>query len=117
MYLNATDIYNQRKCAMKNIFICLFSFLILFIGCSKKDDVVKIGIINSLTGSAAPYGKNAQMGFDLAIEEVNNKMGINGKRLQAITEDDQTLPELAVSSFNKLISVEESTCNNRSFIK
>lgn len=71
-----------------------------------ESEEIKIGVINSLTGSAAPYGENAQNGIKLAIDEINKESGISSKRIKIITEDDKTDPQTAVSAFRKLVNVD-----------
>jgi branched-chain amino acid transport system substrate-binding protein len=67
---------------------------------------IKLGAILSLTGSAAQYGKWSQNGIELALSEVNQAGGINGRQLQIIYEDDGTDPASAVSAAQKLISID-----------
>ncbi len=89
--------------------IKLFLFIILIIGlfsgCAKKDDVIKIGAILPLTGDAAAYGQCAKNSLELAKSEVNNKDGINGKKIEIIYEDSQAKSDLALSAANKLIEI------------
>jgi len=63
---------------------------------------LRIGVIASLTGSGAPYGKNSWQGVQLAVEEVSESGGIAGKRVEVILEDDATDTKQAVSAFEKL---------------
>ena len=81
-------------------------FLTLFaLGCAKKESgEIKIGVINSLTGSAAPYGENAQNGMQLAVDDINKNGGISGKRIKLVVEDDKTDPQIAVAAFRKLLT-------------
>jgi branched-chain amino acid transport system substrate-binding protein len=88
-------------------FLGILIFLCLTTCCRKKEsNTLSVGIINSLTGSAAPYGQNAQRGFELAKEGINDNGGIDGKKIDFIIEDDQTVPEKAVSAFRKLVDAD-----------
>lgn len=79
-----------------------------FVGCAKKaPETIKIGAILPLTGEAAQYGQWAKEGIDLALEEVNNQGGINGRQLEVIYEDDQANPKVGVSAMNKLVNVDK----------
>ena len=69
-------------------------------------EVIKIGAILPLTGGASIYGESAKEGIDLAIEEINNKGGINGRKIEIIYEDSKAEPKEGVSAINKLISVD-----------
>ncbi len=67
---------------------------------------IKIGAVLSLTGSGsfwAEFSKNAAV---LAMDEINNAGGVNGRPLQIIFEDSQTVPAKGVSSFQKLTSID-----------
>lgn len=91
--------------------LCLIG-LILNVGCKKenvplgKSQPIKIGAILSLTGSAAQYGKWSQNGIELAVSQVNQTGGIDGRPFQIIYEDDATDPATAVSAAQKLISID-----------
>jgi branched-chain amino acid transport system substrate-binding protein len=69
-----------------------------------QPDTVTIGAILPLTGSAAPYGKNARRGIELALEEINANGGVNGKKVKVLYEDSKTEPKEAVSALRKLHS-------------
>jgi branched-chain amino acid transport system substrate-binding protein len=71
------------------------------------EDVIKIGVVVPLTGPAAHYGESERDGISLAVKEINESGGILGKKLEVILEDDSTDPKKAVSSFNKLVSVDK----------
>ena len=78
----------------------------LLIGCgssSSKNEVIKIGGIGPLTGSASTYGNSAKEGASLLIKEINDAGGINGKQIEFIFEDDGATPDGAMQAFNKLV--------------
>lgn len=91
-----------------SILVVLLVFSIAFIGCQKKGtDEIVLGAIMPLTGDAAVYGKNCKQGIELAVDEINAKGGINGKKLKVLFEDDQLQPKMAVSLFTKLVTVDK----------
>jgi branched-chain amino acid transport system substrate-binding protein len=68
--------------------------------------VIKIGEVNSYKVQPAflePYKK----GMELAVEEINGAGGVNGKKLQLITRDDNGSPGDAVRAAEELISREQ----------
>ncbi len=74
----------------------------------KKEDssnVITIGAILPLSGSAAQYGKFVQSGFELARKEINENGGINGKEFSVIYEDGQASPKLAAAAMRKLVGI------------
>jgi branched-chain amino acid transport system substrate-binding protein len=64
---------------------------------------IKIGFHAPLTGFAASDGKSAQNGAELAVEQINAKGGINGRRLELVIYDDQARPDQAVPLANKYV--------------
>lgn len=65
---------------------------------------VKIGTIQPLTGAIAVYGKTVSQAVNLAVEEANAAGGINGKKIELITEDDSFKPDNTVAAFKKLVT-------------
>jgi len=67
------------------------------------DTEIKIGLLGSLTGPAAIFGTSNMAGGTLAFEEVNAAGGINGRKFQLVSEDDETSPPKAIAAFKKLV--------------
>ena len=68
-----------------------------------SDHVVKIGDLGSKVGVFEGYGRWQTMGVVLAVEEINARGGLLGKKLEVISEDDDTKPGPAVRKAEKLI--------------
>ena len=84
----------------------LASSLLLLQGAVQAQEVIKIGEINSYKAQPAflePYKK----GMDLAIEQINASGGVNGKKLELISRDDNANPGDAVRVAEELISREK----------
>ena len=58
-----------------------------FVVTSWAADVVKIGLDNPLTGTYAALGKNELIGSQYAIEQINAKGGILGRKVELLVED------------------------------
>ncbi|MBD3880768.1 urea ABC transporter substrate-binding protein [Phormidium tenue FACHB-886] len=54
---------------------------------SPAGDVIKVGILHSLSGTMAISEKSVVDSTQLAIEEINKAGGVGGKQIQAIVED------------------------------
>src|SRR6516164_2330220 len=63
---------------------------------------LKIGMVASLTGSAAEWGRHEIQGAKLATEEVNKTGGVLGRPIELVIEDDQTTNPGVVLAFSKL---------------
>ena len=68
-------------------------------------DMIQIGAIDPLTGPFASYGEPVRDGMLLAVEQVNAKGGVAGKRVELQIEDDGGDPKAAVNAFTKLATV------------
>ncbi|MBV9558273.1 MAG: ABC transporter substrate-binding protein [Pseudolabrys sp.] len=72
---------------------------------ASAQDTIKIGELNSYKTQSAfldPYKK----GMDLALDEINAKGGVLGKKLELITRDDGTNPGEAVRVAEELVTRE-----------
>ena len=67
-----------------------------------SSDTFKIGGIGPTTGDAAAYGTAVQNGIQLAVDEINEAGGINGKQIEFKFEDDQSDSETSVNAYNTL---------------
>ncbi|MBN1971153.1 MAG: ABC transporter substrate-binding protein [Candidatus Delongbacteria bacterium] len=94
------------KVTRNSIVLLILAFVFLIFGCAKKDDVVKVGSILSLSGSLAQYGELTKRGIELASEDINANGGINGKKIEMIYEDSALEPKLGITALNKLINVD-----------
>lgn len=72
---------------------------------SGGENPLVLGAVFPLTGDVASYGKAAQRGIDLAVQEINAKGGVQGRKVEVIYEDDQGKSAPAVAAMQKLISV------------
>ena len=75
------------------------------LGSAQAQDTIKIGELNSYKAVPAflePYKK----GFELAVEEINKAGGINGKKIEVISRDDNGTPGDAVRVAEELVSRE-----------
>ncbi len=69
-------------------------------------ETITLGAIVSLTGVAAPFGEMSQKAINLAVEEINENGGIDGRPVQVIIEDDVSDPKTAAGLYQKLTSVD-----------
>ncbi|MBQ6131494.1 MAG: ABC transporter substrate-binding protein [Selenomonadaceae bacterium] len=67
-------------------------------------DEIVIGANFELTGNHAQYGANANNGLKLAVKEVNDAGGVNGKKIKIIEADAKSEAAESVNAATKLIS-------------
>ncbi|MCX8014884.1 MAG: ABC transporter substrate-binding protein, partial [candidate division WOR-3 bacterium] len=89
----------------KLIWVSLLMVICSLINCSKKEsNVIKIGLIVPITGDVKTFGESVRNSVLLAVEEINQKGGINGKQVKIITADDKNDPTEASNAASKLIN-------------
>jgi len=71
-------------------------------GMAHAQDDITLGGIFMMSGSAAAYGKFAQQGSTLALEEINKNGGVLGKELKIKFEDSEGKPATAIQAARKL---------------
>ena len=71
---------------------------------NEDESYIKIGFYGSLTGAASVLGQMGQLGCRLAVDQINNAGGINGKKIRFIEYDDQTDPKIAEEVVRKMIT-------------
>lgn len=64
---------------------------------------IRIGFHAPLTGFAAADGKSARQGAELAVEQINARGGVGGRKLELVVYDDQAKPDQAVPLANKYV--------------
>jgi len=98
----------MRKAIAFSFATIFFISLIFFHSCEKKEeiDVISIGAILPLTGTASEFGIGNKNGIDLAVEEAKNAGGINEKKIQIIYEDSKNEPKTGINAFNKITSTQ-----------
>jgi len=67
-------------------------------------DTIRIGVAGPHSGDLASYGLSALRGAEYVAEQVNAKGGVNGKKVELVTEDDLCKPEVATNTATKLVS-------------
>ena len=103
---------NSKTNFVSIIVLVLFVFSLLIAGCggsptASKAESIKLGIIGPYTGPNAKPGMSMKQGVNLAVEEINKAGGIKGKKLEALFEDDASVPAQSVSATEKLITKDE----------
>ncbi|HEX7044016.1 MAG TPA: ABC transporter substrate-binding protein [Burkholderiales bacterium] len=64
---------------------------------------VRLGAIYIMSGSASVYGQFAQQGIQLAVDEINAKGGILGRKVEFRIEDSQGKADVAIQAARKLV--------------
>lgn len=102
--------FSKAKFKLASLIACGLLASTLFTGCGEQggsnadSNEIVIGSNFELTGNVAQYGSNANNGFKLAIKEINDAGGINGKKIKIVEADAKSDAAEAVNAAIKLIS-------------
>jgi branched-chain amino acid transport system substrate-binding protein len=69
-----------------------------------SDTEIVIGMMTDLSGVTAVQGTNAANSIRMTFEDVNEKGGINGRKIRFIAEDMEYMVPKAVQAMNKLVN-------------
>lgn len=95
---------------MKRVVLLLTSVLVvlsLIVGCSKSadnSDTIKLGVNYELSGNVATYGRSSVEGIELAVKEINEAGGIDGKKIELVKYDNKSDVAEATTLTTKLIT-------------
>lgn len=82
------------------------ALLLCVLGCGgekRAANAIVVGHVASMTGDTATFGRSADQGMRMAIEEINAAGGALGKPIELITEDDRSVTEEARTAAQKLL--------------
>jgi branched-chain amino acid transport system substrate-binding protein len=82
----------------------LFAAALLSFAASTPAQTLKIGAPQPMTGPDAPFGDKFKKAYTMAVEEINAKGGVNGKKLEIVIDDHQAKNALAATVAEKLIN-------------
>ncbi len=71
------------------------------VGCAKKEEEIRIGVLTPLTGDVASWGEMQRNATELALESLKNL------KIKVIFEDDQATPNIGLNAFNKLAAIDK----------
>jgi branched-chain amino acid transport system substrate-binding protein len=118
--ISQKNLKTGEKNRMKNKFakIAMASTLVagILAGCGAKEssgggasDKIKIGVNLELSGNVASYGESLEKGIDLAVDEINENGGIDGKEIKLIKVDNKSDSAEAANAAIKLTSKDQVT--------
>ena len=74
---------------------------------AQSGEPIKIGFSMALTGPLAPNGKQALLGAQIWLEEINAKGGLLGRKVELVDYDDQSKPDNIPGIYTKLLDVDK----------
>jgi len=88
-----------RKGGNLTLRVAFFSVLLLLVGSAfssvpakvhqSDESVLKVGAVLSLSGKEIQFGKGTRRGIEMAIDEVNARGGIKGRKIKLLLQDSK----------------------------
>lgn len=76
----------------------------LFAGAASAQDAeIRIGVLVALTGPLGHMGESDLNGMRIAVDEINQRGGVLGKKIALVVEDNEGNPAKAVTGATKLV--------------
>ncbi len=100
----------MKKSKFASLFLASTLLIGVLAGCNSEGgsgdggDTIKIGINLELSGGVASYGQSEDKAIDLAVEEINDDGGIDGKKIELVKVDNKSDAGEATSGAIKLIT-------------
>jgi len=94
---------NRKLLIIILIIIILVVLVIVFSFQKKEEETIKIGFIAPFSGNSAVFGEVERTVIDIAVEEINNAGGVNGKKFKVIYEDGGCNQKDAINALYKLL--------------
>jgi len=98
--------YLQEEEMSKKIFAILSLVIVasmILAACGQKGGEIKIAILAPLSGAVPTFGESTRDGALIAIDEWNEKGGVDGKTLVPVVADSQCSADPALNAANKVI--------------
>jgi branched-chain amino acid transport system substrate-binding protein len=96
----------ERRTILKSAAALAFSVTV-FASSAHAADSIKVGVLLSLSGPAAPFGIPERDIIKILLDKANAEGGINGHKLEAVYHDDQSNPTEAARGATRLIRQEK----------
>jgi branched-chain amino acid transport system substrate-binding protein len=71
------------------------------------DDTVKLGLVAAMSGQSAKSGEAIVRGLSIAVDEINAKGGLLGKKVEVVVRDDESNPAKGVLAARELVQREK----------
>lgn len=77
--------------------------MMMLIAC-QKTSTIKIGIVGTMTGANSDLSISGRRGVEIAVEEINQKGGIDGRKVELVVKDDKNDPEVALQKDQEFVA-------------
>ncbi|MCX5826365.1 MAG: ABC transporter substrate-binding protein, partial [Deltaproteobacteria bacterium] len=87
----------MKKSVLLSMSLLFFVGLFMVCPLTYAQSTIKVGIVDTYTGPATAYTMDVLDGFKLAVNEINAKGGVLGKRIEYTTRDEKFKPDIGLA--------------------
>lgn len=98
-----TTRFTRRLLLISTAVVTTFGLVQTVSGVAQAAETIKLGIVAPMSGPNARYGAFSVRGAELAVKEINDKGGVDGRKIEIYTADSQGTPVEGVSATRRLI--------------
>lgn len=108
---------NDRLMSQKTKWLFISGIVLLIIGTmfflgkppsqNTSFKTIKIGAALGLTGDGASWAEMSLKGITMALDEINKKGGVDGKKIELVVEDTKSNAKDSISAVQKLITIDK----------
>ncbi|HYD63379.1 MAG TPA: ABC transporter substrate-binding protein [Noviherbaspirillum sp.] len=85
------------------LLLCAISLIPVIAFAQAEDSTpIRIGVSGPFTGGSSPMGESMRNGIRIAVDEINNIGGVNGRKIELIERDDQANNNLGAKIADEL---------------
>ena len=90
------------------VVFCLAVGLAVLFACADPDadKPIKIGIVDCYSGPASTYTNDVRDAFKLAVDDINAKGGVLGRKIEFVTRDSKFKVDIGLSAAKELVMKE-----------
>src|SRR5262245_54412629 len=90
----------------RSLFLALAGVMVSGAALAQSGGPIKFGVMYPLTGGPAIYGVPAMAGHKMAVDELNAKGGILGRKIESFERDEKATPAVGSAAAKELIAKE-----------
>src|SRR3989339_1527010 len=97
----------MKKTVFLSTSLVFFVGLLMVCPLAYAQNAIKVGIVDTYTGPATTFTMDVLDGFKLAVNEINAKGGVLGKKIEYATRDEKFKPDIDLAMAKELVLKEK----------
>jgi len=97
----------MKKSVLLSVSLLFFVGLFMVCPLTHAQSTIKVGIVDTYTGPATTFTMDVLDGFKLAVNKINAKGGVLGKKIEFTTRDEKFKPDIGLAMAKELVLKEK----------